>query len=295
MSRTPNCVYVTPDGWMTPEHRNDCNHPNCPGCRPCDKHHCAAINGCPNHIDYNAGLQTCPACIGKVRRTLATINRLYAIDLPIEALNAGVNSEAVNLLGPAVPGVGPDERRGWCEWPLRNDHPLIVLGDWDLSLRDHYGPRTDLTITVPRAVAYFDNLLNGPFPHGEQFVEFAKSIRGLLAHMEAVLHDSHAPEKGAPCPECTDGARLVKRYGPTEADDAWHCPNNPGTHSWTNTDYWNRIEGEHLNPNEWMNATQAAAHLGIEPATLRMRAVRRPKGRQKWKGGTLYSVKVLAS
>lgn len=312
MSKTPRCTYVAPDGWMTPEHRNDCNHPSCPGCRPCSKDHCALRNGCPNHVDHAAGIVTCPSCIGRTRKDLKTIVRLSLFDIPVEAIDAGIDSEAMNLTAVASIALPIDSRRGWCHYPPREHHPFTVLAGWELTLREDYGPNTQLRLTIPRAADYLDTLLNGGFPHERRFEDFAGEIRRCRAHLEAVVHDSLVPETGAPCPECEGKApKLIKRYGDStgrhlnncdggdcrgcsDDRDTWHCPADPA-HWWSNADYWNRIEGKYLNPAEWMNAKDAANELGISIGALKVRAVRKPKGRSRRDGSAVYSVTVLAS
>lgn len=289
-----SCNYIT-DTWTTNEHLNGCNEPTCPGCRPCEHDHCE-LRGCPNHTNRTTGIWTCPSCIGRTRRDLKTIVRLMTFDIPAETIDAGIESEAMNLAGTATIALPIDSRRGWCAWPPTETHPYTVLAGWELALREEYGPNSDLSITIPRAADYLDLLLNQEFPHTRRFEDFARDVRRCRTHLEAVIHDSRAPETGAPCPECGDKApKLIKRYGPTENDDAWHCPDNPGQHSWTNAAYWQRIEGDYLNPDEWMPAKDAAEKLGISIGALKVRATRKPKGRSRLKGLAVYSIKVLAS
>lgn len=300
MPKPPRCHFDNTNGWMTPEHRADCKTNTCNGCRPCPKSHCDLTNHCANHVERSAGINTCATCIGRVRRNLHAIDQLYALAIPDEAIEAGTDSEAMNLIGPASLSFQTDYRRGWCAFPAvtNNDpnHPTIVLGDWDIALRDIYGPATSLNITVPRAVAYLISLLgnDSKFPHEDQFAQFAKSINKLRTHLEAVAHDSHGPEEGAPCPECSPKPRkLQKRYGTESKHDTWHCPTNPA-HWWSDTDYRLRIEGSYVEHADWLPGRDAAQRLGITVGALHVRASRNPRGKKRFDGKMLYSVRLLA-
>lgn len=286
---TPLCTWDADEGWTTPDGR------------PCPKTHCALKGRCAHHVDTAAGIVTCPSCIGKVRRDLRAVAAMYAVDLPDEAADSGTNSEAVNMLGPAVPGVGVDWRRGWCEWPHRDEHPLIVLGDWDMALRERYGPATTLRITVPRAVAYLSDLLAGDFPHGDEFEAFAKSIAALRVRMERVIHDERGPDKGAPCPTCQasdpdHAPRLVKRWADGKGADAvagrhdtWHCPADP-EHWWSQADYELTIEAAHrerVKAGRWLTIADLCERTGRKPGWVRKWAMR-DRIRTRWIGGSLH-------
>jgi hypothetical protein len=297
---TPHrCHWDSERGWLGVEHLRDCDDSACPGCRPCSENHCG-INGCESHVDHDAGIWTCPRCIGKTRSDLARIVQLYNAELPEQAEYAGVDSEALNLVGPAMLADDietlrerTDAARGWCSWPVTDQrHPYSVLGSIDMALREVYGPRTSLAVSVERAAAYITDLLAGRFPHEDQFEDTAREIRKLRAHMEAVAGNSRKPETGAPCPKCQadTGAdeshkapRLIKRYAQGRDDrsllgenDTWHCPDVPA-HWWTNEDYLMTVEAAHrerVREGRWLTAAEIREQYDVKPATLRKWASR---------------------
>lgn len=220
MSTEQRCTWSTEAGWITPE---------ADGGRPCPKDHCG-LRGvpCGHHVKHEAGIYTCPSCIGRTRSDLATIKALCAVELVSEALEAGINSEAANLIGPASLGFAgrqeteaeireaSDWGRGWCAYPRTEAerlamHPLRVLGDLDLALRETYGPMTTLRVTIDRAADFLAGLLAGAFPHEDQFEDAAREIARLRAHLEAVAHTARYVEQGHPCPKC---AASVTETGP---------------------------------------------------------------------------------
>lgn len=222
MKPPPQCHW---DGerWLTPADE------------PCPKDHCAMRGSCPGHVQHDAGIVTCGRCIGRVRRHLSAIVERYAL-IAFDAEVDGIESEAMNLLGQAA---APEqyaerrarltalyERQGWCEWPrpesYRTDdphHPYAVLGRWRLALEEQGWLRyDDRLVTVSNAASALDGALDGGFPHGDEFADFAREIAACLAHLEAVDHDDRTPEQGRPCPTCVDlygkgnAPRLRKRY-----------------------------------------------------------------------------------
>lgn len=314
MSRKPRCHYDGERGWCTPEHQRDCTDRGCRGCRPCGKTHCAMRGRCPEHVEPASGERTCPRCIGKVRADLAAVEDLYAT-MAEEAEHGGVESEAFVLHGPAADPdqwearrqrrIGDDAARGWCDYPkheaLRVDpwHPYTVLGRWDMAMREQYGPPTDLLTSVTRSADYLRGLLAGPFPHGDEFEEFASELARCRAHLETVAHDSRAPEEGRHCPWCIDqrgkGPRLRKRYAAHPGlppgmrcaapegkcricgglEDTWHCPDVP-EHWCSERDYRNRVAADYRKHARLLTAADIHAEYGIKPATLRKRAERDP-------------------
>lgn len=73
----------------------------CVGCLPCPEAHCIRCGR--EHVEQ----LVCPGCIADARADLAAITTLCA-NLPAEARAKGVDSEAMNLLGP----VADPEARG---------------------------------------------------------------------------------------------------------------------------------------------------------------------------------------
>ena len=299
--RKPTCTW---DGerWTTPTEE------------PCAEDHCALRGRCGGHVDHAAGINTCPSCIGRTRKHLSAIVERYAL-MAYDAQVDGVDSEAMNLLGRAA---APEqygarramltalyERQGWCDWPrpesYRPDdphHPYSVLGRWDMALRDQgWLGQTDLLVTVSSAADALNGALNGGFPHGDEFEDFAREIAACLMHLEAVDHDDHVPEQGRPCPTCAasnedgKGPKLRKRYAhhpgmqPGQRctlagcstcdgrDDAWHCPDN-AAHAWTEDEYRNRVDVDYLEHAPALTADQMGERFGVRPGTVRVWANR---------------------
>lgn len=88
-------------------HLPACDAAGCQGCEPClrDQNgdpvkHCTARVGCNGHLGH--GELTCPGCIEKTRTVIRKIVDLAAVTLLEEAIEAGVDSEAAYLAGPAA-------------------------------------------------------------------------------------------------------------------------------------------------------------------------------------------------
>ena len=311
---TGRCRYVEGYGYYLKAHRPECTDRSCGGCVPCERDdagnptsHCLARKTCTGHLDHAHPI-TCPACIGKTREDLAAIRRAHGLMMD-EALEAGVNSEAANLAGPAA----DPESMAWRKIARKAEiidntddydhfervmlaefgedvdlHPLSTLGRWDFMLREDYGQPTTLRVTVDRTVAYLNGLL-GRFAQDDQqdWPLFVTEVRDCRAHLEAVLHDSRVPEQGAPCPACptpepgADGRprknpRLVKRYADhdtTGASDSWRCPRDH-SHTWGEADYRLRIGDEYLDHAPALTATQIHERYDVKPGTLRAWATR---------------------
>lgn len=150
-------------------------------------------------------------------------------------------------------------------------HPLSVLGWWEFAIREDYGPETDRRITVSSAVAYLDRMLhriaNDP---AQDFPQMAHELRKCRTHLEAVLHDSHAPETGAPCPACNTGQPLIKRYeddDPTGASDRWTCRDCGSW--WSEADYRLRVAARYLEHATALTASQIETEYRVPQGTLR--------------------------
>lgn len=317
---TSPCRYVEAQGYLLASHMPTCRDRDCAGCQPCetDEHgdrtrHCTARRTCSEHLD-DAHPLTCPRCIGRTRADLWRIQNL-AHRMQVEAIRgraAGVNSEAANLAGPAADygqvvarkiGIrravwadATDPERVAAAIPDDDPHhPRAVLGRWDMMIReDGYGQPTRERITTGRAAAYLRSHLDAlaQDPH-QDWPLFASEIRTCRTHLEAVLHDSRTPERGAPCPTCAElvrrddnAPRLVKRWAhwcteddckrehdTTGAHDRWVCPAND-RHRWTEAEYRQRVGGEYLANAEALTAAEIRDAWGIRPATLRSWAER---------------------
>jgi hypothetical protein len=289
MTAGPKCHWNPDLGWLTPEHRADCKD-DCAGCRPCPKTHCALKGRCPNHVDPSVGIITCPGCVGKTRAKLAKIEDRYA-ELGEEIEEDGaLNSEAVNLFGPAADPFVWERRWRRGEVMDRTDphHPYSVLGRWDMVIREDYQQPTELAVSVSRARAYLDSQLARIANDDEQDFElFDREISKCLAHLETALSDSRAPERGAPCPTCADvesagdekPPRLVKHWAKRVSEyaegnedkawtgDYWQCP-DVTAHRWTEAEYRLRVSGDYLKHAKALTTTQMHEAHGVKPGSL---------------------------
>lgn len=295
MSKRPTCCTWDGERWTNPSGE------------PCNEDHCAMRGKCPNHVRHGAGLFTCGACVGRVRTDLYGVALLCQL-LRFDALNDGIESEAMNLIAAAADPQQYGERRarlsalyerqGWCEWPrseaYREDdprHPYSVLGRLDMALRETYGPQTDLFVTVSSAIDFLIGLLKRPeFVNGDEFEDTAKEIRDLRRYLEGIDNDSREPEMGRPCPTCAaehgKGPRLRKRYAKHPGYrpgqrcekkgcktcagdlDAWHCPDDP-VHAWTEDEYRNRVDADYRDHAHELAAPDLAERLDVPLSTVR--------------------------
>ena len=225
-------------------------------------YHCTARRTCANHV--GAGELTCARCIGRARANIRRIVELAPL-MAVQALDAGVESDALNLAGPAADyGVFSARRnldRMWLmtnipevnlERAMRNllpdddeFHPYGVLTRWEFMLREDYGHQRDDATSVSSAGAYLERTLGRFAQDPEQdFPLFAREIRQCRNHLEAAIRNSHTPERGAPCPDCLEDGdrhvvRMTREYGhwcdadecerihyADDTDDRWVCPRN---------------------------------------------------------------------
>lgn len=133
-------------------------------------------------------------------------------------------------------------------------HPYSVLTRWAQMLSEDYDSTRPEVWTIANAAAFLDRILHRVAHDPEQdFPLFAREIRRCRAHLETVLSDSLAPERGAPCPQCKDRGtfvRLVREYPhwcddpdceqqfhfDTDEADIWVCPRDRA-HWWTAAGY----------------------------------------------------------
>lgn len=229
--------------------------------------HCTAKRTCANHV--GPGELTCARCLGRVRANLRRIPVVSQL-MMLVAVEDGVNSEAANLAGPAA---DPEAwswrkiaaRRGG-PWHLSliedddEEHPYLVLGRWDMMIREDYGHPSDERVTIANAAAYLDRQLGRIAQDEEQdFPLFAREVRTCRNHLERVLRTAASRQRGAPCPDCTSpddgvGPRLVREYGhwcededcerlhyADDTADRWVCPRNRA-HEWTPKAYSDYVE-----------------------------------------------------
>lgn len=284
------CRYVEGWGHYTREHEATCRAHDCDGCKPCEPEHghCTARARCGGHLTA-PGMLTCPGCIGRTRRDLAEVCRLAGL-LIDRAVDAGVDSEAANLAGPAADPEAWMWRR-LAAWERGADvtalededphHPLAVLGRWDFMLREDYDLPTGLRCTVARAADFLDGQLDRLAQDPEQdWALFAAEVHACRAHLEDVLGEGSRPERGAPCPACEPAPPLVKRWShwcedpecrrehdATGASDVWRCPACRA--EWTEAEYRLWVADDYLDNVEQMTASDVRQAFGIKAATFR--------------------------
>jgi hypothetical protein len=264
------CRFVARDSprVLSGRHLDDCPG-ECTGCQPCEEAHCR-VCGIAHHE------HACPDCLDDTRQAIAEIIRMCA-DLPAEVEVKGVNSEAMNLLGPAADWEARQHAeasmlagrlpQGWLEEADNELHPLIVLGGWESVYREAFEHEDNARQTVVLASIYLDEHLTmaSTWPH-VPFEDMARDIRRCRSHLEAVLHDGEQVDRGAPCPTCH--TLLQKRWDVGQLGrDGWWCPSCKVIHTADQYDF--RMKADYVEHAEWLNAVHIQQRFGVSPGTLR--------------------------
>lgn len=319
------CRYVEGWGYYLPSHEASCRDNTCDGCEPCTERHCTAgtpTRACTSHLEPGVRL-TCPRCVGRTRRDIADIAGWYAVDLPEEAIEGGVDSEAANLSGPAADPIIAHWRRhnefratgthGPETYEGDDGHPLDVLGGYEMRLREDY--KQDYSelprITVAGAARYLTAILDTLAQDPEQdWPQFAAEIATCRSHLAAVLHLLRRNESGAPCPACEKAPPLRKRWFPHQhpADwnpedeckgcdlgDTWHCPACGS--AWNEVDYRRWVADDYRLNADALTIVDLAMIHNIPAGTIRRWAAKvdgeepriKPVGRDA-SGRNLYRV-----
>jgi hypothetical protein len=223
--------------------------------------HCTARRTCSQHIGERE--LTCARCIGRTRTDIRQIVERAALMLP-EAMVAGVDSEAANLAGPAADveawswrKISAKQGRAWHVSLIEDDddwHPETVLTRWAQMLTEDYRIERPVAWNLGNAAGFLDRRLHRiAQDDGQDFPLLAREMRKCRTHLESVLRDSLAPERGAPCPTCKDAGDLVRlvreyphwctdeaceqQFHPVDEEfDVWVCPRNR-EHWWTAAGY----------------------------------------------------------
>lgn len=194
---------------------------------PCPERHCGTCGH--RHVEQ----LTCPDCVGQAREHLRGIVTRVA-EIPDEAVTKGIDSEAAMLdSAPADPAAWRQRRRyGYRDGTevrtkdggfVGEDHPLWVLGTWDLLVTEHYGHKRTKRITLERARDYLaanlTDLAQDPdFP----FSDLAGDLRRCHGHLEDVLHDQARGDiANVGCFECSGD--LERKLTDQGFDDHWTC------------------------------------------------------------------------
>jgi hypothetical protein len=213
--------------------------------------HCTARRTCSNHV--GPGEITCAKCVGRSRMDLRRIVELAPLAMT-QAIAVGVESEAANLAGPAADveawswrKVTAKQGLVWHASLVEDDddfHPYTVLTRWEFMLREDYGQQRSDATSIASAGAYLERTLGRMAQdEAQDFPLFAREVRACRNHLDAVLRNSSQPERGAPCPDCKEGGKVVRmsrEYGHwcddpactrqfhylDESGDRWVCPAN---------------------------------------------------------------------
>jgi hypothetical protein len=194
------------------------------GCLPCPDMHCVVCGRA--HAKA-----ACVDCLDAARSDLKAIGDLCA-SLPAEAVEKGVQSEAMMLLGPASDPEAWRNRAtsamvGRLDASYLEDcrdelHPLWVLGTWEQVWRDHLEHYSEAPVTLYAAHGYLDMQIGYMADQVDPaFDEFARELRECRAHLEDVLRDGIREERGAPCVQCEKP--MVRIPGTGDKPDSWHC------------------------------------------------------------------------
>jgi hypothetical protein len=221
------------------------------------------------------------------------VRRIVAIAplMGVQALGSGVNSEAANLAGPAADVRQWSARRiamrghlaTWLNLERITDrqheharatmedddeqHPYTVLTRWQMMLSEDYGQPLPDRLTTTEAGAYLERTLHRMAQDDEQdFPLFAREMRACREHLESVLRNSSKPQRGAPCPDCSEDGKVVRLlldFGHwctsedceqihflDDSGDRWVCP--------VDRDHWMTAQGYA----DWLTA-RAEARRGV--------------------------------
>lgn len=308
------CRHV--DGeYLLPSHLKDCRDRSCQGCEPCETdaagnptRHCKR-SGCSGHLKPMQP-QTCPRCIGRVRRALSQIEDLSALMLYAAIEASDEDSEPAMLAGPAA---DPEARRHRYASALAgriphldgagdrlgeddNQHPVNVLGWWVLAFREDYDQPTGMVLTLSSSVAYLKATLDKIAQDPKQdWGAFTQEVYDCRAHLELVLATARFTERGTVCPACREAGaekppRLEKHYvrgDHTGASDFWACPDHPKAHRWREAAYRMRVADDYVEHAEALTVKDLAARLGVPAGTIKRWAGRTFLGTDS-KGEAIY-------
>ncbi|WP_235738982.1 hypothetical protein [Nocardioides alcanivorans] len=232
----------------------------------CPDLHCGSCG----HRHVRPGVLTCPSCVGDVRDDLRTIAD-KAAELPEEAEVRGIDSEAADLAGPAAdPEQWRQRGRYGHRWhedaKVGEEHPLWVLGTWDMVVREHLSQPTTLRLTIDRAADYLAGQLTGLAQDGDfPFDVLRREVRACRGHLEDVLRDGEQRDTGAPCMTCR--IPLVREWGILAHADGWRCPQCREFS--TDAQYRFAVMQVHRAEAEWLTDVEMQERTGVKAATVR--------------------------
>lgn len=218
---SPSCRFVstTEPRVISGRHQDPCRCDDRElGCLECTETHCVICS-------RNHARAACTDCLGAAREDLKAIADLCHA-LPAEAVEKGVQSEAMMLLGPAADPEAWRNRAASALFGRVDDayledcrdelHPTWVLGTWEQIWRDFLDHQTDTPFTHSGGIHYLDMQIGYMAEQLDPaFDEFARELRACRGHLEDVLRDGIREERGAPCVQCE---RPMVR-----TEDHWEC------------------------------------------------------------------------
>lgn len=295
----------TVDDYYNNTHQPDCTDRSCTGCVRCTHDdngnpvtHCDHRYACTSHL--NTGEYACPNCLARLRGNIKHVVDLVTL-MPYAATSDGIDSEAVNIAGPAADVVLAQWARFNAAWLDGQDlksieeadmlHPFTCLATWERNLRealDHDAVKISSPNLVDAATYLqwvLTDLARDP-DYRTSLRELAADVRRLRTHLETVLHNSHIPDQGAPCPECPSPApKLTQEWSDAGARwDRWRCPRNRD-HVWTETQYRAWVTDDYLANARWLTAADITKAHGIKAGTLRQWAARKQIHRKRTSRG----------
>lgn len=241
------------------------------GCLACTETHCVICG-------RNHAKAACVECLDATRTDLEAIAALCA-SLPEEAVDKGVQSEAMMLLGPSSDPEAWRNRAtsamvGRLDSSYLEDcrdemHPLWVMGTWEQIWRDFLDHQTEQAVTWGSSYGYLDTQLGYMADQVEPpFEEFARELRGCRAHLENVLHAGIREERSqTPCVACE--TRLVKVFAELEPEDHWVCPKCRRTYSAEEHARAQHFHMEDERADRFMKVSEALGMIDRPEQTLR--------------------------
>jgi ribosomal protein L37AE/L43A len=255
------------------------------GCLPCTETHCVICG-------RSHARAACAECLNEARNDLHAIADLCHA-LPAEAVEKGVQSEAMMLLGPAADPEAWRNRAASALFGRVDDayledcrdelHPTWVLGTWEQIWRDHLDHQTQAPFTLVAGYAYLDMQIGYMSEQVDPaFDEFARELRACRGHLEDVLRDGIREERGAPCVQCE---RPMVR-----TEDHWEC--RRCHRKVTEAEYRFAVGAAYRAHSDRLTATDLAERIGVKASIIRVWSVRghvRKRGKDH-NGLTLYDV-----
>lgn len=292
----PKCHRVADDlqRALTGRHGEDCparptyDHkgrlmpaPECRGCEPCTDGHCVSCGW------RHSETLNCPTCVGEAREAINAIERL-AVRAWGEALVKGANSTAAMLVGPVADvdrwmrrhrlvvnaAVAGQEKplTAWTEDNRDEQHPLWVLGTWDMQVTEHLEHERTQRVTITRAADYLRANLTELADDGDFALAFSDLRRDVLAcqvYLEEVLHDGEREVRGIHCwaPGCDRRPDLLLVRDEVGTDDRWTCEACGSW--WDDADYQRVVKASHVGSADRLNTDDMSARTRVPVSTIR--------------------------